>query len=220
MKKAVIFDFDYTLGDSTSGIVKSAKYALCKLGEEKKSDQEIINTIGLSLEETYKVLSGKDDTEKQKLFKKYFIEKADEVMVASTELYEDSLYVLRTLKNIGIKTAIVTTKLNSRIQSIFKKFDALELIDVIVGVENVEKTKPHPEGLFLALNQLLCEKEDAVYVGDSHVDAKAAENAEIDFIGVLTGTTTKKDFEKYKNIRICSNIKEVFNTVINYREEK
>lgn len=220
MKKAVIFDFDYTLGDSTGGIVQSAMYALEKLGEEKKSEEQIIKTIGLSLEETYKVLSGNDDIEKQKLFRKYFIEKADEVMVASTELYKNTLTVLESLKQREFKTAIVTTKLNSRIQSIFKKFDALHLIDAIVGVEDVEKTKPYPEGLFLALKKLELQKEDVFYVGDSHVDAKASENAGIDFIGVLTGTTLKEEFEKYKNICVCNDIKEVYNTVIKTREEK
>lgn len=220
MKKAVIFDFDYTLGDSTGGIVKSAMYALKNLGEQEKTEKEIINTIGLSLEETYKALSGKDEKEKQKLFKKYFIEKADEVMVASTRLYDDTIFVLESLKQKGIKTAIVTTKLNSRIQSILKKFNISHLVDVIVGVENVENVKPHPEGLFLALKELKLEKEEVLYVGDSFVDAKASENAGIDFIGVLTGTTSKETFGKYKNVCICNNIKEVYNTVINNREEK
>lgn len=32
MYKAVIFDFDYTLGDSTNGIVLSINHALEKLG--------------------------------------------------------------------------------------------------------------------------------------------------------------------------------------------
>ena len=214
MKKAIIFDFDYTLGDSTGGIVKSAIYALEKLGEEKKTENEIIKTIGLSLEETYRVLSGKQDEDKEKLFRKYFIEKADEVMVLSTELYEDTLSVLEKLKEKGFKTAIVTTKLNSRIQSILKKFSAVHLIDAIVGVEDVKETKPHPEGLFLALDKLKLEKEEVYYVGDSYVDAKASENAQIDFIGVLTGTTDTETFEKYKNICICNNLKEIYNTVI------
>lgn len=32
MLKAIIFDFDYTLGDSTNGIALSINYALEKLG--------------------------------------------------------------------------------------------------------------------------------------------------------------------------------------------
>ncbi len=219
MKKAVIFDFDYTLGDSTEGIVKSTDSALEKLGEKKKTRQEIKATVGISLNETYKVLTGKDDDERAEMFTKYFIEKADEVMVACTELYEDTVEILTNLKNQGFKTGIVTTKLNSRIQSILKKFDAVHLIDVIVGVENVKNVKPHPEGLNLAIKNLGLSKEEVLYIGDSFVDAKAAENAQIDFLGVLTGTTTKEKFSEYKNLCICENIKQAFNFVINNREE-
>ena len=99
MKKAVIFDFDYTLGDSTEGIVKSTDYALEKLCEAKKSREEIKATVGLSLNETYKVLTGNESEDRAELFKEYFIEKANEVMVDSTELYKDTIFVLRQIPN-------------------------------------------------------------------------------------------------------------------------
>lgn len=220
MKKAVIFDFDYTLGDSTDGIVKSTDAALEKLCEEKKTREEIKKTIGISLHETYKVLTGNDDDDRAELFKKYFIEKADEVMVDSTELYEKTTEVLESLKKEGIKTGIVTTKLNSRIKSILKKFSVTHLIDVIIGVENVENVKPHPEGLLLACKKLGVENKDVIYVGDSYVDALASQNAKIDFLGVLTGTTTEKTFKKYNSKAILENIEQVKEFVLNNREEK
>ena len=220
MKKAVIFDFDYTLGDSTNGIVKSALYALEKMGEKNKTEKEIINTIGLSLEETYRVLTNKENTENEKLFRKYFIEKADEVMVKSTSLYENTVFVLENLKKENFKTAIVTTKLNSRIKRILQKFDISDLIDVIVGVEDVKKVKPDPEGLFLALEKLCLKKEEVFYIGDSFVDAEASQNANIDFLGILTGTTSKEVFLNYSNKGICKDIKQAYNLVINNREEK
>lgn len=219
MKKAILFDFDYTLADSTDGIVKSARFALEKLYEKTKTYQEIKNTIGLSLEETYKALTGKNDPEREILFKKYFIQKADEVMVPSTFFYENSLSVLENLKKLGFKTGIVTTKLNSRIRSVLKKTGSENLIDVIVGVENVKNVKPHPEGLLLAMKELGFEKNDVIYIGDSFVDACAAQNAGIDFIGVLTGTTSEKEFEKYKYLSICKDITMAYNFVINNREE-
>jgi len=219
MKKAVIFDFDYTLGDSTEGIVKSCEFALDCLGEEKRTREEIKKTIGTSLNETYKVLTDKEDNEKAELFKKYFIRKADEVMVDSTELYEDTLDVLECFRKTGFKTGIVTTKLNSRIQSILKKFSASHLIDVIVGVEDVKNVKPDSEGLLLACKNLNLKKDDVIYVGDSYIDAEAAQNAEIYFIGVMTGTTTEDTFKKYKSKAIFKNIKEVKEFVINNREE-
>ncbi len=219
MKKAIIFDFDYTLGDSTEGIVISTDFALEKLGEKKRTREEIKKTVGISLNDTYKVLSGKDDDVKAELFTKYFIEKANEVMVDCTELYENSLSVLEGFRKESFKTGIVTTKLNSRIQSILKKFSATHLIDVIVGVENVKNVKPNPEGLLLACKNLCLDKNDVIYVGDSYIDALASQNAEIDFLGVLTGTTTKEKFEEFKNKAILENIKEVYEFVINNREE-
>ena len=51
--KAVIFDFDYTLGDCTNGIVFSVNYALDKLGYSEHNVSEIKKTVGLSLKETF-----------------------------------------------------------------------------------------------------------------------------------------------------------------------
>ncbi len=210
MKKAVIFDFDFTLGDSAEGIVKSAFYALEKMNEKNPDREKVVKSIGLSLEETYTFLTGKNGEEEKKLFKKLFIEKADEVMVNSTELYEFTVPVLRSLKEKNIKTAIVTTKLNSRIKSILKKFNISELIDEIIGVEDVKNTKPNPEGLIKCVYKLGIYETEAVYVGDSFVDAEASQNAGIDFAAVLTGSSEKEEFEKYSNIGIFKDVSELY----------
>ena len=68
----------------------------------------------------------------------------------------------------------------------------------IVGGEDVEEHKPHPEGLLLAKEKLKIKKEQAIYIGDSLVDVEAAKAAEIDFIAVLTGTVSKQVFEDKK----------------------
>lgn len=62
--QAVIFDFDYTLGDSTEGIITSANYALEKMGCKSAEREAIRRTIGLSLQETYIALTGDKQTEK------------------------------------------------------------------------------------------------------------------------------------------------------------
>lgn len=219
MKKAVIFDFDYTLGDSTEGIVKSTNYALMMLGEEEKTKEQIRRTIGLSLQETYKVLTGRNDNTRAEVFKDFFIEEANRVMVDSTHLYDDTYHVLYSLKSDGFKVGIVTTKLNSRIQSILEKFNITKFIDVIIGVENVKNVKPDPEGLNLACKKLRLNKEKVVYVGDSIVDAEAAQRAGIGFIGVLTGTTLRQEFYEYDNLHVCHDIDEVYKFVILNREE-
>ena len=84
MYEAVIFDFDYTLGDSTKGIELSINYGLEKLGCQTRDTEEIRKTIGLSLSNTYKALTNRQDETEAGLFAKYFKEKADEVMVENT----------------------------------------------------------------------------------------------------------------------------------------
>lgn len=206
MYQAYIFDFDYTLGDSTDGIVLSVLYALSQLEEELKTTEEIRKTIGLSLKETYFTLTGSKNEEKADVFAKYFKEKADEVMVASTQIYEPVKEVLTSLREKGCKIGIVTTKYHYRIDAILAKFDMNNMVDIIVGGEDVKTPKPDPEGLLVAIKQLQLEKTDILYVGDSIVDAKTAEAASVDFAGVLTGTTSAEDFAKYRNVCIADDL--------------
>lgn len=206
MYKALIFDFDYTLGDSTEGIVQSVSFALSELNEEPKSTEEIRKTIGLSLKETYFALTDSKDEEKAELFATYFKQKADEVMVASTQIYKPVKEVFDSLRRKGCKIGIVTTKFHYRIDAILEKFAMNDMVDIIVGGEDVKTPKPDPEGLLYAIKQLKLEKKDILYVGDSVVDAKTAQSAEVDFTGVLTGTTTAEDFAKYKNVCIANDL--------------
>ena len=206
MYKAYIFDFDYTLGDSTEGIVQSVLFALSKLKEEPRTTEEIRKTIGLSLKETYFALADSKDEEKAELFAAYFKQKADEVMVASTQIYKPVKEVITFLRETGCKIGIVTTKYHYRIDAILSKFDMNDMVDIIVGGDDVKTPKPDPEGLLYAIGQLQLEKNDILYVGDSVVDAKTASGAEVNFGGVLTGTTTEEDFLKFKNVCIVDDL--------------
>lgn len=210
MLKAIIFDFDYTLGDSTNGIVLSINYALEKLGFSIKDRKEIRKTIGLSLKETFLALTGRCSEEETDLFSRYFREKADLIMTDNTELYNDVKEVLQSLKREGYEIGIVTTKFHYRIEQILNKFNILDLADVIVGAEDVKIEKPDPEGLLWVLNKLQLQKDDLLYVGDSIVDAKTAENAQVRFAGVLTGTTTADEFNQYNHVFIGENLKDIY----------
>lgn len=209
MKKGIIFDFDYTLGDSTEGIALSINYALEHLGYAEKSREEIKKTIGLSLKDTYMALTGQTDSEEAERFSAFFREKADEVMVNHTNLYEGIVEILSKLQKNGFQIGIVTTKFHYRIDQILDKFHAADLVDFIVGAEDVQEEKPNPEGLLFLLKQMQLDREQVLYVGDSSVDAQTAERAGVDFAGVLTGTTTRQDFEKYSPVYVGKDMGEI-----------
>jgi phosphoglycolate phosphatase-like HAD superfamily hydrolase len=63
------------------------------------------------------------------------------------------------------------------------------LFDGIVGREDVEIRKPHPEPVLKCLGHLGLAPQETVYIGDSPIDIQAGKAAGSYTIGVLTGTS-------------------------------
>ena len=175
---AYIFDFDYTLADATEPVVQSFLYALEKMNLQKSSRQDIINTIGIPIGESYTILTGDDSEEGIELFKKYQKEKSDEITVPNTVFIGEAKEVLQILKNRGKKIGIVSSRWGQRINDIFENLNSRELIDFIIGTEHVENYKPNPEGLFKMIDMM--DAKNPLYIGDSYIDAQAAQNAIIE----------------------------------------
>lgn len=207
--RSVIFDFDYTLGDSTEGIILSVNSALVKMGQKEAGREAIRRTIGLSLQETYTALTGEEQPERREEFRSHFIKKADEVMTASSELYPDAGTILEYLKENKVKVAIVTTKFDYRIEGILEKCHAREYVSMIVGGNNVANPKPDPEGTRKVLREWNLSREEVLYVGDSLVDAETAKRAGVPFAAVTTGTTGAGEFKAYDCMGVFGSLSEL-----------
>ena len=82
-------------------------------------------------------------------------------------------------------------------------------IDLIIWGEDVCHAKPHPEGILTAIRRLEIEPSSLLYVGDSTIDARAAQAAGVDFAGVLTGTTSCEELKAYPHVRIMHSLNEL-----------
>ena len=190
--EAVIFDFDYTLVDSSEGIIECVNYALVQLVLDPIPPADIRKTIGLSLPDSCLALTGRRDIADE--FTRLFILRADEVMADMTVLIDSVPETIAILKERGYPLGIVSTKFRRRIKTILAREGLLEFFRVIVGGEDVVRYKPDPEGINLALQKLECSPAGSVYVGDSLVDLEAAQRAGIRFIALLTGPTSREEF--------------------------
>ena len=81
--------------------------------------------------------------------------------------------------------------------------------EIVIGGEDVEQHKPHPEGLFEAMKRLECPPETVLYVGDSVVDAELAKRAGISLVVVLSGVTPRSDFAEYSPLAILETVSEL-----------
>ena len=208
-KKAYIFDFDYTLADSSSGVVNCIEYAFSRMGLNAVTSDEACKTIGLTLEETFTRLTGDKDNCKAREFKQLFIEHAHEIMIDQTYFFKPVPVVLNKLRQRGVLLGIVSTKFRYRIESILERDKLEELFAVVIGGEDVDNHKPDPEGLIKAMSALKVSSEQCFYIGDSIIDAETAMRAQVDFIAVLSGVTKKEDFKEAKTCKIVHNLCEL-----------
>lgn len=193
--KAVVFDFDGTLAplnidfDLLKAEVK--KIALLYVEESYLSKLDHLYT----LEMVYEIQAHLG--EKGREFKEVAFSKLDEIEVAfasQKELFPGARSVLRSLKEMGIKTAIITRNCRQAIKTVFPDYG--EYVEVIVSREDVPRVKPNPEHPKRALIALDVEPSLSVICGDHPTDIIAGKTLGARTVGVLTGRTKKEELLK------------------------
>ena len=204
--KLCLFDFDYTLADTTKPIVESFRHTFKTMNLEGFDREKAIKTIGLTLDDAFQKLTGINDKERVEELVEIYRLKSDEITIQNTILYEDTIETLKTLKKNNVKIGIVSSRMGSRIDKILEYLNCREYIDNIIGYEHVSIHKPDPEGLLKSLNHFKCEKEEVLYVGDSYIDAKAAENGKIDFADKTVTENTRVSYPIDHSENIASKV--------------
>lgn len=207
--KVYLFDFDYTLADSSRGIVMCFRNVLERHQHTGITDDEIKRTIGKTLQESFSILTGITDADTLEAYKKEYVKEADVHMTVNTFLFPETEEVLTRLKTRGAKIGIISTKYRYRIMELLSKKLPSNFLDIIVGGEDVKEPKPSPEGVLLAIKEFGCNKEEVLYIGDSIVDAETAQSAQVDFAGVLHGATTRKELSAYPHVEIMKSLSEL-----------
>ncbi len=207
--EAVLFDFDYTLADSSRGIIACANYALREMGLPEASPDVIRPLIGLSLPDMLPKLVGAQHAGRTDEFSRLFVERADQIMSDLTSIFPEVPETIATLKRCGLALGIVSTKFRYRIMTTLQREGLAQAFDVIVGGEDVAAHKPAPEGLLKAVERLGCTTGNTLYVGDSVTDAEAAKRAGMPFVAVLSGVTPGYQFVSYPSYHILNSVAEL-----------
>ncbi len=194
---AILFDFDYTLADSSTAVVECANMALRAMNLPVASEQDICRTIGLALPETLVCLAGEHHRHRADEFREHWRRRSDQIMVDWTRVFPYVPKTLEQLKAGGLRLGIVSTKYRTRIQAVLGRETLEHYFEAIVGGEDVEAFKPDPGGLLAAIERLAVPADRALYVGDSLTDAETAHRAQVAFLAVLSGKTHEQEFSAY-----------------------
>ena len=207
--RAVLFDFDFTLADSSTGVVECFAHGFERVGLPNVEPEAVRRTIGLTLDEALRILHGVEDPAVARAFFDAFRERAADVMVPNTRFLEGATSVVAACRAAGLATAICSTKKRTHIEGVLERDGVTALFDAVIGYEDVARAKPAPDALHAALARLDVGTERALYVGDHPVDAEAATRAGVAFVAVLTGPSRREEFGAHAVREFLPSIDEV-----------
>lgn len=112
------------------------------------------------------------------------------------EYVPDVLEFVKTLREEGVKTAIVTSSNNEKMKQVFKNHPELKnYFDVIVNADLITKCKPNPECYLLAAKKCGIEPENCFVFEDSFHGMKAGRDARMKVIALST-TNSAESIER------------------------
>ncbi len=196
MYKLVIFDLDGTILDTLDDLADSVNYALGQNGFPVRTKEEVRSFVGNGIRKLIErsVPEGTPEDKTDKVHK-IFTDWYKEHCADKTRPYDGVIALLHALRNRGVKTAVVSNKADYAVKELCSKYFP-RLLDEAVGERPGIARKPEPDAINELLQSFGVEKEEAVYVGDSEVDVKTADNAGIDCMAAGWGFRSKEVLEQ------------------------
>ena len=191
--KAVFFDLDGTLVDSSGDILEAFRSAFQALGEPEPAREELLSVIGLRLEDCFAQFLGASEersAEGARQFRKYY--RAH--YLDKTCPYPGIPKAVREL-SARHELAVATMKKGEFARAIVRAFGWLGTFARVIGAEEGYPPKPDPTMLQALCRTLDIRPDEAVYVGDTSLDVRMASAAKIPVFFAAYGYGTLGDEE-------------------------
>lgn len=192
--KTLLFDLDGTLIDTNPLIIASFIYTIEKHTGKTYSEEAVLPFIGPPLIDSMT----KIDPEQAEAMMSTYIEHNLANHETHVKPYPTVVETIKTLHEKGYQLAIVTTKITDTAKLGLKITGLEPYFDVVIGLNEVEHAKPHPEPIFKALEALNKTPVDALMVGDNYHDIEAGQNAGTRTAGVAWSIKGRESLESLR----------------------
>jgi len=206
-KKLICFDLDNTITKSDKVHIDSFNYALEQMGYEKKHPEQIYTLLGRPKFEVAEILLNNKSRKKKLELLRIHDKRLAEKSYKYAKQIRGTKSVLKKLKK-KYRLALVSNCKHENVDFILKgaKLDK-KLFDVILGNDNVRRSKPCPDEIFAA--EKLAKHKAEYMIGDSIYDIMAGNNAKVKTIAVLTGHYSRENLKKYNPFLIVKSIRDL-----------
>ena len=205
--KYIIFDFDGTIGDSQSLIVKTLQDTMRARKLEVKSEEACAKTIGLRLDEAFVSLFGmsaEEGMECAATYREIFLENKKTMIV---QPFPHVIETLRALHRQGYVLGMASSRNHCSLDGYVHQMQLEDIFSSIVAGDDVEHVKPAPDMVFKALGEMLGMKNpgasaegenikdvlaETLVVGDMNFDVDMAHHAGCKACAVTYGNGTRE----------------------------
>ena len=189
--QTAVFDLDGTLLDTLEDLYLATNAALERHSLPRRSRDEVRLFVGNGVEMLIRraVPTGTDEETTLAVLADFKTAYAA-ICEDHTKPYDGILDMLAALRQRGIRVAVVSNKFDAATKKLCEKYFG-DLVEVAIGERAGVRKKPAPDTVYEALKELGVTADHAVYIGDSDVDIRTAENCGMPCISVTWGLRDK-----------------------------
>jgi pyrophosphatase PpaX len=181
----VLFDLDGTLIDSVRLILDSYHHTLACHGQDPRSDDFWLAGLGTPLRVQFRPWA-EDPVQLEAMigtYREYNLTHHD----TRVTVYPGVVEMMEAIRRAGYRIGLVTSKNKPGALKGLRLAGLEEAFELVIGADEVEHPKPHPEPVEKALRLLDCAPGSAIYVGDSIHDMQCGRAAGVRTAAVLWG---------------------------------
>ena len=207
--KYIILDFDGTIGDSQSLIVKTFQDTMRKMGKEVKSAEACAGTIGMRLSEAFAKLYHAPIEEGEKCAQVYHEIFEENRATLGMKPFPHVIDTIKALHKRGFVLAVASSRGRDSLLGFIHQMELEDCVSTVVAQEDVIHVKPEPDMVFKTLMEIAGRKvskenchvlpddlkamlPESLVVGDMTFDVDMAHNAGAKACAVTYGNGTRE----------------------------
>jgi phosphoglycolate phosphatase len=209
--KAVIFDWDGTLVDSTDWVLSAHNYVRENMGLSLWTKEDIFGCSSLSTRELYPKIYGKDAQTAMSMLFDY----TDKYNLDGANPYDNAEKILEFLVKQEQVLAIVSNRRHEPLNEMVDHMKWRKYFMSVIGAGHAEKDKPSAIPLLMAMAEIdeSLMPHDVLYVGDTETDLLTAKNTGCPVVLIQSDKPRPNLIDKYSPDYVFDDLKSFIDAV-------
>jgi len=205
--RIVIFDLDGTLIDAYQAITSSFDYTMQKFGAPKQTRLVIRRAVGRGDGNLLKPFINAKDLMKALIVYRRHHRLS---LVKESRVLPGAVSLLTYLKKKGYKLAVASNRPSRFSWILIRHLKLKKYFDYVLCADKLRHRKPHPDILNRVMRRFSLRAQQALYVGDMHIDVETGRRAGVKTVIVTTGSSSEKEVKKERPYRIIKRLADLF----------